>query len=73
MSSLKVLAFEASTRSLEMDFHSVVHNLIFLMEPAGILNLSLRQRCLTWELKILKIQVDSFLQHPKTWNDATSK
>ena len=57
MSSLKVLAFEASTRSLEMDFHSVVHNLIFLMEPAGILNLSLRQRCLTWELKILKIQV----------------
>ena len=57
MSSLKVLAFEVSTRSLEMDFYSVVHNLIFLMEPAGILDLSLRQRCLTWELKILKIQV----------------
>ena len=29
MSSLKVLAFEVSTRSLEMDFYSVVHNLIF--------------------------------------------
>ena len=60
MSSLKVLAFEVSTRSLEMDFHSVVHNLIFLWSPLGfwgILDLSLRQRCLTWELKILKIQV----------------